>query len=68
MVLASGVLTFGHGYTVWKDVLVGEIGFASPPMVYEILRQHAGGGLTGTAPVGAGEGSRDTTPGGRRRG
>jgi len=32
MVLASGVLTFGHGYTVWKDVLVERSGSASPPM------------------------------------
>jgi len=43
MVLASGVLAFGRGYTVGKDVLVGEFLFAFPPIVYEMLRRYAGG-------------------------
>jgi len=38
MVLDSGALTFGRGYTIWTDVLVGEVLFVFPPVVYELLR------------------------------
>jgi hypothetical protein len=39
MILRSGVLTFGNGYTIWKDVLLGEFGFAFPVVLYELLRR-----------------------------
>ena len=35
MVLRSGVLTFGGGYTIWHDVLFGMFLFALPPILYE---------------------------------
>jgi len=37
MILRSGVLTFGNGYSIWKDVVLGELGFALPPVLYEML-------------------------------
>ena len=39
--LDSGILSFGRGYTIWTDVLVGEIAFAFPPVFYEILRWYS---------------------------
>jgi hypothetical protein len=38
----SGVVTFGGGYTVWHDVLVGEGFFLAPILLYEVLRRHLG--------------------------
>jgi hypothetical protein len=35
MVLRSGVLTFGGGYTIWQDLLVGAVLFALPLISYE---------------------------------
>jgi hypothetical protein len=35
----SGVVTFGGGYTVWHDVLVGEVFFLAPILLYEALRR-----------------------------
>lgn len=39
MILRSGVLTFGEGHTIWKDVVLGEFAFAFPPVVYEWVRR-----------------------------
>jgi hypothetical protein len=41
-VLRSGVLTFGNGYTIWTDLVLGEIFFAMPPVLYEIMRRARG--------------------------
>jgi hypothetical protein len=38
-VLRSGVLTFGAGYTVWHDVLLGEAFFALPILAFLVLRR-----------------------------
>ena len=38
----SGVVTFGGGYTVWHDVLVGEVFFLAPILLYEVLRRRLG--------------------------
>ena len=38
--LRSGVLTFGAGYTVWRDVAAGETGFALPLILYEFFRRY----------------------------
>jgi len=38
----SGVVTFGGGYTVWHDVLVGEVFFLAPILLYEALRRRLG--------------------------
>ena len=35
--LRTGALTFGGGYTISHDVLLGEVSFALPPVVYELL-------------------------------
>ncbi len=40
LVLRSGLLTFGNGYTVWHDVLVGEVFFVLPPLFYEFFRRN----------------------------
>ena len=36
--LASGILVFSGGYTVWHDVLVGEFFFVLPVVVHAVLR------------------------------
>jgi len=36
--LHSGVLTFGNGYTIWYDVLLGEVFFLLPVILYESCR------------------------------
>jgi hypothetical protein len=38
--LRSGVLFFVQGYTVGYDVVMGEVIFALPVVIYEILRHH----------------------------
>jgi hypothetical protein len=43
MVLRSGLLAFGNGYTVWHDVLIGEVFFVLPPLFYEFFRRNLGG-------------------------
>jgi hypothetical protein len=40
--LRAGVLTFGGGYTVWHDVMVGEVFFLAPILLYEGLRRRLG--------------------------
>jgi hypothetical protein len=37
--LDSGVLTFGGGYMIWHDALLGEVFFALPLIFYEIFRR-----------------------------
>lgn len=39
MILRSGVLTFGNGYKIWHDVLVGEVAFTLPLILYELFRR-----------------------------
>jgi hypothetical protein len=39
MVLRTGTLTFGGGYTLAHDVLLGEVVFALPVIMYELFRR-----------------------------
>jgi hypothetical protein len=39
----SGALAFGGGYTIWTDLMIGEMLFALPPVLYEwLLRRRRG--------------------------
>jgi hypothetical protein len=38
--LRSGALTFGAGYTIWHDLVLGEVLFALPPVFWEVLRRY----------------------------
>jgi hypothetical protein len=40
ILLRSGVLAFGGGYTVWHDALLGAVGVALLLMLYEFFRGH----------------------------
>lgn len=40
ILLRSGVLTFGAGYTIWHDVFLGEVSFALPLTFYELFRRY----------------------------
>jgi hypothetical protein len=40
ILLRSGVLTFGAGYTIWHDVVLGELAFALPLIFYEFFRRY----------------------------
>ncbi len=39
ILLRSGALTFGGGYTIWHDLLLGELFFVLPPALYTLLRR-----------------------------
>lgn len=38
--LRSGVLTFGAGYTIWLDLVLGEVFFALPLVLYEFFSRY----------------------------
>ena len=40
ILLRSGALTFGAGYTIWHDVVLGEVAFALPLIFYEFFRRY----------------------------
>jgi hypothetical protein len=40
ILLRSGVLTFGAGYTMWHDVVLGDVVFALPLIFYELFRRY----------------------------
>lgn len=40
LALDSGLLTFGGGYTIWHDLLLGEILFALPLIAYVAFRRY----------------------------
>lgn len=37
--LRSGALKFGADYTIWHDLVLGEVGFALPLIFYELFRR-----------------------------
>lgn len=37
ILLRTGALTFGGGYTIFHDMALGEVSFALPPIIYELL-------------------------------